>query len=203
MTEELYLGIDVAKDSFEVASDPAGLKLSLPNSPIGRQKLLDTFQNHKVALIVMEATGGYERSLAGELLQAGHNVVIANPRQVRDFAKGMGILAKTDAIDAAVLANFGRIVQPKPRPQPSGQAENLGELVTRRRQVSDLLPQESNRLPMARHAKVRKSLKKIIRALEQQIIDLDKLIRDNIDSDDGMRRKDEIIQSFKGVGPGT
>jgi transposase len=154
-------------------------------------------------LIVMEATGGYERSLAGELLQAGYNVVIANPRQVRDFARGMGELAKSDTIDAGILAMFGRIVQPKPRPQPSGEGQTLAELVTRRRQVSDLLTQESNRLPMARHAKVRKSLQKIIRALEQQIIDLDKLIRDNIESDDGMRRKDEIVQSFKGVGPGT
>jgi transposase len=203
MSVTLYVGIDVAKDSFEVASDPAGLKLSLPNDPLGRQKLLDALQAQPVALIVMEATGGYERSLAGELLQAGHNVVIANPRQVRDFAKGIGTLAKTDAIDAAVLAHFGRIVQPKPRPRPSEQAETLAELVTRRRQVSDLLTQESNRLPMARHASVRKSLKKSIRALEQQIIDLDKLIRDDIESDDGLRRKDEIVQSFKGVGPGT
>lgn len=203
MSDTLYVGIDVAKDSFDVASDPAGLKLSLPTDPAGRQKLLDTLQAYKVALIVLEATGGYERQLAGELLQAGHHVVIANPRQVRDFAKGIGVLAKTDAIDAAVLAHFGRIVQPKPRPRPSEQTETLAELVTRRRQVSDLLTQESNRLPMARHAKVRKSLQKSIRALEQQIIDLDKLIRDDIESDDGLRRKDEIVQSFKGVGPGT
>lgn len=203
MTDALYVGVDVAKDSFDVASDPAGLKLSLPNDPTGRQKLLDTLQTHRVALIVMEATGGYERRLASDLIQAGFNVVVANPRQVRDFARGMGELAKTDSIDAAVLAKFARIVQPKPRPQPSGQAEVLSELVTRRRQLTDLHTQESNRLPMARHAKVRKSLQKSIRALEQQIIDLDKLIHDNIQSDDGLRHKDEIVRSFKGVGPGT
>lgn len=203
MSDALYIGIDVAKDSFDVASDPAGLKLSLSNDHAGRQTLLDALQIRPVALIVLEATGGYERTLAAELLQAGHNVVIANPRQVRDFARGIGKLAKTDAIDAQVLAQFARMVQPKPRPQRSGEVADLSELVTRRRQVSDLLTAESNRLPMARHAKVRKSLKKIIRALEQQIIDLDKLIRDNIESDDGLRRKDEIVQSFKGVGPGT
>lgn len=203
MSDTLYVGIDVAKDSFDVASDPAGLKLSLPNDPTGRQKLLDVLQTHSVALIVMEATGGYERGLVADVLQAGHNVVIANPRQVRDFARGIGQLAKTDAIDARVLAQFARIVQPHPRQKPSEQAKNLAELVTRRRQISNLLTAESNRLPMARHPKVRKSLQKVIRTLEQQIIDLDKLIRDNIESDDGLRRKDEILQSFKGVGPGT
>jgi transposase len=203
MSDALYVGIDVAKDSFDVASNPAGLKLSLPQDPKGRQQLLDCLQTHAVTLIILEATGGYERFLVAELLQAGYNVVIANPRQVRDFARGIGQLAKTDRIDAQVLAHFGRMVQPKPRRQPSEQAANLAELVTRRRQLTDLLTQESNRLLMARHVKVRKSLQKIIRALEQQIIDLDKLIRDDIESDDGLRRKDDILQSFKGVGPGT
>lgn len=203
MTDALYVGIDVAKNSFDVASEPAGLKLSLSNDPSGRQKLLNVLGNNTVALIVLEATGGYERALAGELLQAGHHVVIANPRQVRDFARGMGRLAKTDALDAKALAQFARIVQPQPRPAPSGQTEALAELVTRRRQVSGLLTAETNRLPMARQPAVRKSLQKSIRSLEQQIIDLDKLIRDHIESDDRLRRKDEIIQSFKGVGPGT
>jgi transposase len=203
MAESLFVGIDVAKDSFDVASIPAGLSLSLSNNPPGRQQLLDQLQRHSVALIVLEATGGYERSLVAELLQAGQKVVVANPRQVRDFARGIGRLAKTDRIDAAVLAKFGEVVKPQPRQRPSEQAVNLAELVTRRRQVSDLLTAESNRLPMARHAPVRKSLQKSIRALERQLIDLDRLIRDNIESDDGLRRKDEIMQSFKGVGPGT
>jgi transposase len=203
MTDALYVGIDVAKNSFDVASDPAGLTLSLPNDPTGRQRLLDRLQTQSVALIVMEATGGYERRLAAELLQAGFPVVVANPRQIRDFARGIGELAKTDAIDASVLATFARMVQPQPRPQPPEQAGIVSELVTRRRQVTGLLTQESNRLPLARHATVRKSLQKIIRALEQQILDLDKRIHDHIQSDDGLRRKDEIVQSFKGVGPGT
>lgn len=203
MSESLFLGIDVAKDSFDVASLPSGLSLSLPNDAKGRQQLLDQLQKHSVALIVLEATGGYERCLVAELLQGGQKVVVANPRQVRDFARGIGKLAKTDRIDAAVLAKFGQVVKPQPRQRPSEQAVNLAELVTRRRQVSDLLTAESNRLPMARHAPVRKSLLKIIRTLERQLIDLDKLIRDNIESDDGLRHKDEIMQSFKGVGPGT
>jgi transposase len=203
MTDALYVGIDVAKGSFDVASDPAGLTLTLAQDPAGRQKLLDALQAHAVALIVLEATGGYERELVAQLMQAGHPVVVANPRQVRDFARGIGKLAKTDRIDAEVLARFAQVVKPQPRPQPSEQTEALAELVTRRRQLSDLLTQEYNRLPKARHATVRKSLQKSIRALEQQIIDLDKRIRQNIESDDGLKRKDQIVQSVKGVGPGT
>lgn len=203
MTNALFVGMDVAKDSFDVASDPAGLSLSLPNDPAGRQKLLDVLQTQTVALVVLEATGGYERELVAQLVQAGVNTVVANPRQVRDFARGIGKLAKNDRIDAAVLARFAQVVQPKPRQQPTGQTELVAELVTRRRQVSDLLTQERNRLPKAASTLVRKSLQKSIRALEQQIIDLDKLIRRNIESDDGLKRKDEIVQSVKGIGPGA
>jgi transposase len=203
MSNPLYVGIDVAKDSFDVASDPAGLALSLPNDPAGRQQLLEALQAQPVALIVLEATGGYERSLAADLLGAGHKVVVANPRQVRDFARGIGQLAKTDRLDAHVLAQFASMVKPQPRPKPSPETENLAELVTRRHQLSGLMTQESNRLPQARHRDVKRSLKKSLRELEKQIEHLDKLIRQNIDSDDGLRRKDEIVQSVKGVGPGT
>lgn len=203
MTDTLYVGIDVAKDSFDVVSEPAGLTLSLPNDPAGRQRLLEVLEGQAVALIVMEATGGYERDLVAQLIQAGFEAVAVNPRQVRDFARGIGKLAKTDRIDAAVLARFAQVVQPKPRPQASGRTELLAELVTRRRQLSDLLTQERNRLPKASAALVRKSLNKSIDALERQILDLDKLIRRNIESDDGLKRKDEIVQSVKGIGPGT
>jgi transposase len=156
-----------------------------------------------VALIVLEATGGYEREIVAALLQAGFKVVVANPRQVRDFARGIGKLAKTDRIDAQVLARFAQVVQPQPRRQPSEQIAVLAEFVTRRRQLSDLSTQEQNRLPKARHITVRKSLQKSIQALEQQILKLDKLIRQNIESDDGLKRKDQVLQSVQGVGPGT
>ena len=203
MSDPLYVGIDVAKDSFDVASKPSGLARSLPNDPAGRQRLLHALHSHSVALIVLEATGGYERSLAADLLGAGHKVVVANPRQVRDFARGIGRLAKTDRLDAQVLAQFAAMVKPRPRQESSPEAVDLAELVTRRHQLSDLATQESNRLPHARHLDVKRSLKKSLRAIDKQIDDLDKLIRQNIDADDGLRHKDEIVQSFKGVGPGT
>ena len=203
MSHPLYLGIDVAKDSFDVASDPAGLVLSLVNDATGRRRLVATLQDQAVALIVLEATGGYERSLVADLLDAGHKVVVANPRQVRDFARGLGQLAKTDRLDARVLARFAALVRPEPRQRAPEVVAQLAELVTRRRQLSDLMTQESNRLLLARHPQVRKSLRRTLGVLERQIEKLDELIRENIDSDDGLRRKDEIVQSFKGVGPGT
>jgi transposase len=203
MSQSLYLGIDVAKESFDVASDPVGMVWSLANDATGRRRLVEALKDHPVALIVLEATGGYERTLVADLLAAGHKVVVANPRQVRDFARGLGQLAKTDRLDAQILARFAALVKPEPRRQDSEQVALLAELVTRRRQLCDLMTQESNRLPHARHPQVQKSLKKNLRTLEKQIEELDKLIRRNIDSDDGLRRKDEIVQSFKGVGPGT
>ena len=201
MSDALFIGIDVAKDSFDVASAPGNISLSQPNDAQGRAKLIDELKPYAVSLIVLEATGGYERSLVAELLAAGYNVVVANPRQVRDFARGIGKLAKTDKIDAKVLARFAQVVQPKPRPQPSPQDSCLAEIVTRRQQISHTLTAERNRLAHATHREVRKSVQTVIRALEKQIAQLDKLIRDHIDSDDSMRARNAILQSFKGIGP--
>jgi transposase len=199
----VHLGIDVAKASLQVASDPAGLSLSVPNNPKGHKQLLDALQNHRVARIVLEATGGYERQLVADLLEAGHPVVVANPRQLRDFARGVGQLAKTDPIDAHMQARFARMVQPQPRPQPTKETAELAELVMRRQQLNRTLTQERNRLPHARHPKVRRSLQNVIRTLQRQILNLDKLIGDHIQTDDSFQHKDRIHQSVKGVGPCT
>jgi transposase len=201
--ESLYVGIDVAKDSFAVASEPAGLTRSLPNTPAGRRQLLDALQGQPVALVVLEATGGYERPLSADLLRAGQAVVVANPRQVRDFARGLGHLAKTDAIDARVIARFAALVRPKPRPQPTPETESLAELVTRHHQLTDLATQEANRLPHAREPEVRRSLRRSLRELDKQLDAIDKRIRQLIGADDDLRRKDEIVQSVKGIGDHT
>jgi len=203
MTEPMFVGIDVAKDSFQAASQPVGLNVSWPNNPEGWQELINALSDRPVALIVLEATGGYERALAVELVQAGHRVVVANPRQVRDFARGLGQWAKTDAIDAAVLARFAQIVQPAPRKQLSADGSDLAELVRRRRQLTDLRTQESNRLPMVRHPQVRRSVQKMLKTLDHQIAELEDLIHDHIQSDDGLRHKNGILRSTPGVGPQT
>ena len=203
MSEPLFVGVDVAKDSLAVASVPAGLTLSVPNSREGRQDLIKALKPHSVALVVLEATGGYERPVAFDLLDAGFTTVVANPRQVRDFARGLGELAKTDPIDAVVLARFAQLVQPKPRPSASAEQADLAELVTRRRQLVATLTQESNRLDMARLRQVRRSIKKHISMLEREICSLDDEIARLIRADETLSRKDDILRSTPGVGPNT
>jgi transposase len=203
MSESVYVGIDVAKDTFCVATCPNVLKACLPNTPEGHRKLCQSLKNHTTALVVLEATGGYEHPLAVELLSASLPVVVVNPRQVRDFAKGMGQRAKTDPIDAQVLAQFAQIVKPVAKTHATPQTAELTELVRRRRQLNDLRTQESNRLQMIHHVKVKKSIQKMIKTLNFQIDEIDQLIREYIDADDNFKNKDRILQSAPGVGPQT
>jgi transposase len=202
-SEPIYVGIDVAKDTFCVAACPAAINTSLPNTPEGHRTLCKTLKEHDVASVVLEATGGYEHPLAVELLEAGLPVVVVNPRQVRDFARGMGQWAKTDPIDAKILATFAQIVKPKPKTHATPQTEELSELVRRRRQLTDLRTQESNRMAMIHHPMVRKSLQKMVKTIEGQIARIDRLIRDFIETDDDFKNKDRILRSTPGVGPQT
>jgi transposase len=203
MSDPVYVGIDVAKDSLEVACDPVGLTLTISNDAAGHRQLIEALAGQTVASVILEASGGYERAVVAELLAAGLQAIVVNPRQVRDFARGMGELAKTDPIDARILARFGRIVQPKPRGPADPAVEPLSQLVLRRQQVSAMLVQEANRAGTVTSPVVRKSISKIQRALQGQIDELDRLIRKHIDSDDGLSHKDGIVQSFKGAGPQT
>jgi transposase len=173
MSTALFIGIDIAKASFQVASRPVQLHGSYLNTRQGHRDFIHSLKDLSVAQIILEATGGYEKPLAAELVQAGYNVIIANPRQVRDFARGIGTLAKTDPIDADVLALFGEMVKPTPKMPKNPETEALAELVTRRRQLTDLLTQETNRAAMIHHVKVRKSIRKMIKIIEFQIRELD------------------------------
>ena len=203
MSESVYVGIDIAKDTLCVATCPNVLKITLPNTPTGHRKLCQVLQPYIIEKIVLEATGGYERPLTVEMLNAEWPVVVVNPRQVRDFAKGMGLRAKTDPIDAQVLARFAKIVNPKPKTHATAKTVELTELVRRRRQLNDLRTQEANRDQMIHHPKVRKSIQKMIKTLDIQINEIDQLIRDHIESDDDFQNKDRILQSVPGVGPQT
>jgi transposase len=203
MSEPIYVGIDVAKETFHVASSPELLKTCLPNTLDGHRQLCRMLKEHTIALVVLEATGGYEKPIAAELLDAGLPVVVVNPRQVRDFANGLGQLAKTDPIDAQVLAKFAQVVKPAPKTHSTPQTAELAELVRRRRQLNDLRTQESNRLLMIHHPKVKKSIKKMIKTLDFQINEIDQLIREHIDADDNFKNKDRILRSTPGVGPQT
>jgi len=203
MDETLFIGIDVAKDTFHVASCPASIDISLPNNSTGTQQLIKTLQPHTVALVVLEATGGYERPIVAELLEANFKVVVAPPRQVRDFARGLGEWAKTDPIDARVLARFAQVVNPNPKPPADPQIDELADLVRRRRQLTDLRTQEYNRSHLALHPKIRKSVRKMLKTLDYQIAEIDQLIEQHIKSNDGFHHKNKILRSAKGIGPIT
>ena len=203
MSEKIYVGIDVSKDTFNVAASPSALKTCLPNTPDGHRRLCQSLKNHNIALIVLEATGGYERPIVAELLGVNLPVVVVNPRQVRDFARGLGQLAKTDSIDAEVLAKFAQLVQPAARSHKTAQTTDLAELVRRRRQLNDLRTQESNRLSLIHHRQVRKSIEQMLKMLDRQISEIDKLIEQHIQNNDDFQQKDRILRSTPGVGPQT
>src|ERR1700687_3521195 len=145
MVAEIFIGIDVARDSLEVAVRPTGEQWSVGNQTVGMAELLVRVRALRPTLIVLEATAGLEVPVLGVLGSAGLPVVAVNPRQVRDFAKATGKLAKTDAIDAQVLAHFADAVRPAVRPLPDAETRALSALVARRRQLVEMLTAEENR----------------------------------------------------------
>jgi transposase len=154
-------------------------------------------------LIVVEATGGYQRRVVAELVAAGHRVAVVNPRQVRDFARGLGILAKTDRLDALVIARFGQHVRPRTIAQRPEKQEELAQLVVRRRQLVDLRTAEKNRRETVVSPSVKKSIQQVLDLLNKQIDRIDKQLLALVDSDDEWRHKAGIVSSVPGVGPVT
>src|SRR6058998_2122165 len=150
MTNPVFVGVDVAKEQVDVALRPSGDRWSAVNDEVGITALVARLRPLAPALIVCEATGGFERAAIAALAAAGLPIVVANPRQVRDFARATGQLAKTDAIDAQVLALFAERVRPEPRPLPDDATQALEALLTRRRQLLEMLVAEKNRLGVAR-----------------------------------------------------
>jgi transposase len=197
----IYLGLDVAKATVELASEPRGLGGQFPTDAAGLQALVAACQAQPVALIVLEATGGYEAPVAAALATAGLPVTIVNPRQVRDFAKALGQRAKTDRIDAQVLALFGARVQPTPRPLPDEATQELEALLARRRQLLEMLHAERQRLPRAQGREVRRNLRAHIRWLEHGGIDADAELERLIQQSPVWRVQDQLLQSVPGVGP--
>jgi transposase len=197
------VGIDIAKHSFEVCLLPDGTQRAFTYDQDGVGRLRQLLPPVDECLIVLEATGGYQRPLVAELTQAGYQVAVVNPRQVRDFARGLGILAKTDRLDARVLARFGQHVELRPiEPLPAEQSE-LAELVVRRRQLVELRTAETNRLDTITARSVRKSVQQMIRTLERQIEQVEKQITALLKSRDDWRQKAELLQSVPGIGATT
>jgi transposase len=206
MSEPIHVGIDVAKDTLEVACGPQAATQSFANDDTGQEALIAALRAHRVELIVMEATGGYEAACACGLQAAGFAVAVVNPRQARDFAKGMGYLAKTDAIDARVLAELAAVIARRPerekwiRVLPSEEQQRLHALVLRRRQLTDMLSAEHNRLSLS-HRAARKSIQALIKAIRKQLDDVEGELATHI----AHHHADlaEVLRSVKGVGPAT
>jgi transposase len=153
--------------------------------------------------VTLEASGGYERLVIAELLDRGYHVALANPRQVRDFAKATGILAKTDALDARVLARFGQVVQPRCLEKPSGSQTELQQLVERRRQLIELRTAESNRLEHATAKVAKRSIQAVLKLLEKQTEELEEQISKLVDKHPDWKQKADILKSVPGIGDVT
>lgn len=196
-----YVVIDVAKETLDVAIGSDGEVVQVENSEGGIARLIERLRESAPTLVVLEATGGYESLVAGALAGNGIAVAVVNPRQVRDFAKAMGVLAKTDRIDARVLARFAEAVRPDPRPLPTEEAKELEEFLSRRRQIVDMLTMEKNRLSIVATERARKSLKKHIAWLEEALRrandDIDTAVRNS----PAWREQEDLLRSVPGIGP--
>src|ERR671933_2518444 len=201
-TSALYAGIDVAKAQLDIAVRPSGEQWTTTNDEAGITTLVARVQPLRPALVVLEATGGREIPLAAALAEAGLPVAVVNPRQVRDFARAIGQLAKTDALDAQVLARFAEVVRPTPRALPDAQAQELSALLTRRRQLVGMLTAERQRLDTALPA-VRRPIQRHVAWLEQELADLDRTLRDAVQASPLWREQEDLLRSVPGIGPTT
>lgn len=196
----VFVGLDVAKATLDVALRPSGEQWSVPNDEAGIAALVERLHPLRPALVVCEATGGFERAAIALLAAAGLPVVVANPRQVRDFARATGQLAKTDRLDASILASFAERVRPTPRPLPDAAAQLLDALLTRRRQLLEMLVAEQNRLGFAPRP-LHRGIRAHIRWLERQLDDVTKELATRIEESPVWRAQDDLLQSVPGVGP--
>jgi transposase len=195
-----WIGIDVAKAALDLHFLPSGQTHSLANNPTGHRQLRKLLPAPEACRIVLEATGGYERLLVADLIDAGFHVAVVNPKRVRDFARALGLAAKTDRLDARVLALFAEKVQPAPAQKtPEKQAE-IQQLVARRRQLIDLRVMESNRLEVTRSKAARKSIEAVLKTLQRQIESIEEALETLVQSDDEWRQKTELVQSVPGLG---
>ena len=204
MTEPtVFIGIDVAKATLDVAELPGSAGgQRFPNDEAGHRQLLERVARHGAAArVVLEATGGYERAVVAALAAAGVQVVLVNPRQVRDFARATGQLAKTDRLDAQVLARFAERVRPAPRPLPDEATQVLRELVTRRQQVLAMLGAEQQRASHARAAALRRAIGRHIAWLQRQLRQLDDDLDDQIRHSPLWRAQEDLLRSVPGIGP--
>lgn len=199
-TQHKFIGVDVSKDSLDVCLRPEGKKWSIEYNDKEIKSLVKQLLAIEPSLIVIEATGGLEIQLVSQLAAAKLPVVVCNPRQIRDFAKATGKLAKTDKIDAEVIAHFADAIRPEIRPLKDEQTQKLTELLARRSQLVDMLTAEKNRLQQATTT-LKKDIQSHITWLEKHLENIEVDLKELIKETPVWREKDKIIQSIPGVGP--
>jgi transposase len=199
----ILVGVDVCKEFLDAHARPAGLHQRFDNTSAGIEQLVAWVRRVAPERVVFESTGPYQKAAVGALLAAGLPAVVVNARQVRDFAKGIGQLAKTDIIDAAILAHFGEVVATVVRPLPAKDVLEFRDLCDRRGQLVRMLATEKNHRHAAQGAaaKVLKNIDKHIAFLQRQIEDLEERMDGIVSASETFKAKDEILQSIVGIGP--
>jgi len=204
---EAYAGVDVSKGRLEVCvrrgrqAREGEHAFGVSNDPAGMETLLARLLAERPALVILEATGGFERPVAAALAAAELPIAVVNPRQARDFARATGRLAKTDRIDAQILARFAQAVRPAPRPVPEEEAQALAEITTRRRQLVGMLTAENNRLGAATTKPVRRRIQAHLRWLEKELSGTDRDLEEAIEESPTWRENEELLRGVPGVGP--
>lgn len=198
--EKVYIGIDIGKEKIDIALHSSETQWSFSNNEIGIAEAVKNIAEASPALVVLEATGNLQVSLVAALAIAGITPAVVNPRQIRDFAKATGRLAKTDAIDARIIAHFAAAIHPEPRTLSDNQAQELKDIVSRRRQVNEMLTAEKNRLGAARKV-VKSRIQTHIIWLQKELEDIDGNLRRAIQKSPIWREKDNLLQSVPGIGP--
>jgi transposase len=201
--EQTFVGIDVSKDRLDVHVRPSGAAFAVPRDGKGVEELLDRLRTVAPTLIAVEATGGFETIVAAAIGAAQLPLVVVNPAQVRHYAQAVGKRAKTDPIDAEMIARFAEAVKPEPRQVPDAAARLLGELVARRRQIVEMLVAERQREKRADNVRVRKSLARHIKVLERELQDLTDDISGLIRGSPAWRETEDLLVSVPGVADKT
>jgi transposase len=200
MPESIFVGVDVSKARLDVFISQGEQVLAFANDDLGQQAMVDCLNPLALTQVVVEATGGLQRALVAKLVAAALPVVVVNPRQVRDFAKSLGQLAKTDRVDARILALFGERIRPAIRELPSPETQALADQLARRTQLVEMLTMEKNRLKQAQNGAVRKNIKKHIEWLERQLRANESGLREAVEGSSAWQAKRDLLGEVKGVG---
>lgn len=198
-----FWGVDVASDKLDLGCHGIAKIVTVENSAAGIERLVSTVRATGAALIVVEATGGYETALVTTLAEAGLPVVLINPRQLRAFATAVGELAKTDAIDARIIARFAHDVRPEVRPVAGENQRFFADLAARRRQLIELRTAELNRRQQTKRVELMASIDAVLAILNEQIATVERRVAELIASDNQWRERDQILQSVSGVAAAT